>query len=130
MSNELDDFKSRFKNEINYNAGNKFGSLSCSKKDDISPNIFKELDLKIDLTNKTDSTEDFFANTPSKKDVICANIRDLHLKTDLENEKYSIDRGKCTSVESLPKKSFEEIIQRRRQEFNPSNTKVNSIYYV
>ena len=66
-----------------------------------------------------------FANSPSKKNDSSATIRDLHLKTDLENEKDSIERGKCTSVESLPTKSFERNIQRSRQDFNPSRTKVN-----
>ena len=87
--------------------------------------------MKIDLANKKYSTEEkTFASTPSNKDDINANIRYWHLKTHLENKNNYIDRGKCTSVESLHKKSFEENIQRSRQEFNPSHTKVNSISYV
>ena len=85
ISNALDDLKSHFNNEINSNPEKKFGNLYFSKKDDISANIFKELDLKINLANKKDSTEEnVFANTPSKKYDSSATIRDLYLKTDLE----------------------------------------------
>ena len=51
----------------------------------------------------------FFANTLSKKYDSCATIRDLYLKTDLENERDSIESGKCTSIESLPTKAFKKI---------------------
>ena len=51
----------------------------------------------------------FFANTPSKKYDSSATIRDLYLKSDLENEKYSIESEKCTSIESLPTKAFKKI---------------------
>ena len=70
------------------------------------------------------------ANTTSKQDDISANIRDLHLKTDLENEQDSIDRRKYTSIKSLLKNAFEENIERSRQDFNLNHTNVISISYV
>ena len=71
-----------------------------------------------------------FVNNPSNKDESSANIRNSHLRTDLENEQDSIDRRKCISVKSLTKNSLKENIQRSRQVFNPSHTKMLSKSYV
>ena len=103
------------KNELEYITNNKDRAAITTNQVSRSGLFNKEIILSQNKINNTKIAKlspffiSQFANTPSNKDDISANIRDWHLKTDLENENNYIDRGKCPFVESLPKSHLKKI---------------------